>query len=68
ERVRTNIYLNDNGNILTAGYLAGSGEGIVMRQVTWYERNADGMITEQVEAEEARYAAPGWQLSGVTRF
>ncbi|HBM05891.1 MAG TPA: LPS export ABC transporter permease LptG, partial [Erythrobacter sp.] len=42
--------------------------GIVMRQVTWYERNADGMITEQVEAEEARYAAPGWQLSGVTRF
>lgn len=68
ERVRTNIYLNDNGNILTAGYLAGSGEGIVMRQVTWYERNADGMITEQVEADEARYAAPGWQLSGVTRF
>ena len=68
ERVRTNIYLNDNGNILTAGYLAGSGEGIVMRQVTWYERNADGMITEQVEAEEARYAAPGWRLSGVTRF
>ena len=68
ERVRTNIYLNDNGNILTAGYLAGSGEGIVMRQVTWYERNADGMITKQVEAEEARYAAPGWQLSGVTRF
>ena len=59
ERVRTNIYLNDNGNILTAGYLAGSGEGIVMRQVTWYERNADGMITEEGEAEEARYAAPG---------
>ncbi|MEE8231643.1 MAG: LptF/LptG family permease, partial [Qipengyuania citrea] len=57
-----------NGNILTAVYLAGSGEGIVMRRVPWYERKADGMITEQVEAEEARYAAPGWQLSGVTRF
>ena len=32
ERVRTNIYLNDNGNILTAGYLAGSGEGIVIER------------------------------------
>lgn len=66
--VRTNIYLNDNGNILTAAYLAGSGEAIAMRKVTWYRRNADGMIVEQVEADRARYAAPGWRLEDVTRF
>lgn len=67
-RVRTNIYLTDNGNILTAAYLAGTGDAIAMRKVTWYERNAEGMIVEQVQADTARYASPGWQLEGVTRF
>jgi lipopolysaccharide export system permease protein len=67
-RVRTNIYLTDNGNILTAAYLAGTGDAIAMRKVTWYQRNADGMIVEQVQADTARYASPGWQLEGVTRF
>ena len=68
ERVRTNIYLNDNGNILTAGYLAGSGEGIVMRQVTWYRRSPEGAIVEQIRAPIATYAAPGWRLEDATRF
>mgnify|MGYP000109002016 FL=1 len=67
-RVRTNIYLSDDGNILTAAYLAGTGEAIAMRKVTWYRRNSDGMIVEQVDAERARYAGPGWRLEGITRF
>ncbi|WP_421992892.1 LPS export ABC transporter permease LptG [Qipengyuania sp.] len=66
--VRANIYLNDDGNILTAGYLAGQGEAIAMRKVTWYSRNDEGMIVEQVEADAARYAGPGWRLEGITRF
>ena len=67
-RVRTNIYLTDNSNILTAAYLAGTGDAIAMRKVTWYQRNAEGMIVEQVQADTARYASPGWQLEGITRF
>ena len=67
-RVRTNIYLTDNGNILTAAYLAGTGDAIAMRKVTWYQRNAEGMIVEQVQADTARYTSPGWQLEGITRF
>ena len=67
-RVRTNIYLTDNGNILTAAYLAGTGDAIAMRKVTWYQRNAEGMIVEQVQADTARYGSPGWQLEGITRF
>ena len=66
--VRANVYLNDNGNILTAAYLAGTGEAIAMRKVTWYERNAEGMIVEQIDADRAVYANPGWRLEGVTRF
>ncbi|MBX7482918.1 LPS export ABC transporter permease LptG [Qipengyuania qiaonensis] len=67
-RVRTNIYLTDNRNILTAAYLAGRGEAIAMRDVTWYRRNDDGMIVEQIDADRARYAGPGWRLEGITRF
>ena len=67
-RVRTNIYLTDNGNILTAAYLAGTGDAIAMRKVTWYQRNAEGMSVEQVQADTARYARPGWQREGITRF
>ncbi len=66
--VRTNVYLSDGGNVLTAAYLGGSGGAITMRDVTWYRRNADGMIVEQVDAERARYANPGWRLENVTRF
>ncbi|HAG36866.1 MAG TPA: LPS export ABC transporter permease LptG [Erythrobacter sp.] len=67
--VNTNVYLTDGDNILTAAYVAGSGEAIAMRKVTWYRRNPDGMIVEQIDADRARYAGPGWRLEGgLTRF
>ncbi len=66
--VRTNVYLSDGSDVLTAAYLSGSGDRIEMRDVTWYRRNSEGMIVEQVDAETARYASPGWRLAGVTRF
>lgn len=67
--VKTNVYLTDGNNILTAAYVAGSGEAIAMRKVTWYRRNPDGMIVEQIDADRARYAGPGWRLEGgLTRF
>ena len=62
--VKTNVYLTDGDNILTAAYVAGSGEAIAMRKVTWYRRNPDGMIVEQIDADRARYAGPGWRLEG----
>ncbi len=67
-RVKTNVYLSDGPNILTAAYVAGRGEAIAMRKVTWYQRNADGMIVEQIDADSARYAGPGWRLERITRF
>ena len=67
--VKTNVYLTDGDNILTAAYVAGSGEAIAMRKVTWYRRNPEGMIVEQIDADRARYAGPGWRLEGgLTRF
>lgn len=66
--VRANVYLTDGENVLTAVSMTGSGEGIRMRDVTWYARSEGGMILTQIRAPRASYAAPGWQLEEATRF
>ena len=66
--VRANVYLSDGANVLTAAQLVGSGEDIRMTGVTWYRRSPDGAIVEQVEAERASFAGPGWRLEGIERF
>ena len=66
--VRANVYLSDGAGVLSAANLVGTGENIVMRDVTWYERNEDGTILEQIDATRATYAAPGWRLEGAERF
>lgn len=66
--VRTNVYLTDGTNVFTAAAVAGSGEAIGMRQVTWYRRSPEGAIVEQIRAPSATYAGPGWRLEDATRF
>lgn len=66
--IRTNVYLTDGANILTAARLTGSGEDIRMEDVTWYERNESDKLIQQMRAKTARFANPGWQLSGVEQF
>ena len=66
--VRANIYLADGSNVLTAAQLTGSGDSIRMRDVTWYRRSPEGTIVEQVDAERATYAGPGWRLENIKRF
>ncbi len=66
--VRSNIYLTDGQDILAATNLSGTGDDIVMRGVTWYKRGPDGLIAEQVRADRATYASPGWRLDNARRF
>lgn len=65
---RTNVYLTDGSDILAATSLTGSGERTAMQGVTWYRRTSEGLLSEQVRAERAVYANPGWRLKGVERF
>ncbi|MAY18990.1 MAG: LPS export ABC transporter permease LptG [Erythrobacteraceae bacterium] len=66
--VRSNVYLTDGENILTASTLTGTGDNIELDNVTWYSRAPGGIIREQVRADHATFAAPGWQLENPRRF
>lgn len=65
---RSNVYIADGPNILTATSISGRGTDMRMTGVTWYRRSPSGMLVEQIRAPEAVYAAPGWRLRDATRF
>jgi len=65
---RANIYIADGPNILAATTMTGSGKAIHLEGVTWYERDANRMITRRIISPEASYAAPGWLLSAPESF
>lgn len=66
--VRTNVYLRDGPNILLAGTVTGRGAATIMENVTWYRRDANGMVVEQLRSPRATYANPGWKLEAPSRF
>lgn len=66
--VRSNVYVRDGPNILMAGTVTGSGPQMVMQNVAWYGRDAEGMLTEQIRSPRATFANPGWRLESATRF
>lgn len=66
--IRTNVYLRDGPNVLLAGSVTGRGADTVMENVTWYRRDANGMIVEQLRSPRATYANPGWKLESPSRF
>lgn len=66
--IKTNVYLTDGANILTAARLTGEGENIRMEDVTWYERGSNGILSQQIRAKSATYARPGWKLLEVETF
>jgi lipopolysaccharide export system permease protein len=66
--VRSNVYLSDGRDILHAAMLSGQGERAVLTNVTYYRRDADGRILEELRSPRAVYASPGWRLANPDRF
>ena len=66
--VRNNVFVRDGNDILAVGELTGEGARMGMQRVTWYRRDAAGMVTEQLRSPRATYAAPGWRLEAPVRF
>ena len=67
-QVRSNVYLTDGSNVLTAAAMTGAGTAIVMHDVTFYNRTAEGTLTRQIRADKATWANPGWRLEQGTAF
>jgi lipopolysaccharide export system permease protein len=66
--IRRNVYLADGADILAASTLTGTGNATVIQGVTFYRRDARGMISEQIRSPRATYAGPGWLLDSPVRF
>ncbi|MEJ2457046.1 MAG: LPS export ABC transporter permease LptG, partial [Novosphingobium sp.] len=66
--VRTNLYLSDGSDLLLAKTMTGTGNAMVLTGVTFYRRDADDMIVEQLRSPRATFADPGWKLEKPVRF
>lgn len=66
--VRNNVYLRDEGNILTAATASGQGDAMRLDHVAWFRRMPDGRIVEEVRADYATWAKPGWKLEAPVLF
>lgn len=65
---RTNVYVADGRDVLYAARVEGQGSAMVLTQVTYYVRDADGTILTEVRSPRATYANPGWLLENSRRF
>ncbi|MDE2405328.1 MAG: LPS export ABC transporter permease LptG [Sphingomonadales bacterium] len=63
-----NVFMADGTSILAADSAAGFGKAMQLAGVTWYERDARGVIVAQFRSPHASFAAPGWRLDDPVRF
>ncbi|MCC6926174.1 LPS export ABC transporter permease LptG [Novosphingobium sp.] len=66
--IRTNVYVPDGANVLTAQTVSGEGQATRLEGVTWYRRDAAGMVTEQWRSPRASFANPGWRIESPMKF
>jgi lipopolysaccharide export system permease protein len=66
--IRTNVYYTAGDDILAATRVTGQGSGTVLHGVTFYDRDARGMILRQLRGETAKWADPGWTLEAPRMF
>ena len=66
--LRSNVYVADGTDILTARTVVGTGDTMRMEGVSWYRRSEDGVLIEQVRADAAQWTGEGWRLTDATRF
>lgn len=65
---RGNVYFNDGRDVLMASSSSGRGADTVFTDVTFYNRDGNGMIVRQVNADRATFANPGWRLENARGF
>ncbi|MPS68504.1 LPS export ABC transporter permease LptG [Novosphingobium aerophilum] len=67
-KAKVNLYLADGQDLLMAASLSGNGSQMTLNGVTFYRRDANDMVVEQLRADRATYQNPGWRFEKPTRF
>lgn len=62
---RTNIWIQFDGEIISAESAARFGEAVLLTEVTIRGEDADGLMENVIEARAARYESGVWRLFGV---
>ncbi|HUD27300.1 MAG TPA: LPS export ABC transporter permease LptG [Novosphingobium sp.] len=65
---KANLYLADGRDLLLAQSLTGEGDALTLNGVTFYRRDANDMIVEQLRADKATYLNPGWKMDRPVKF
>lgn len=65
---KANLYLADGKDLLLAQSLTEEGDTLVLNGVTFYRRDANDMVVEQLRADRATYLNPGWKLDKPVKF
>ncbi len=66
--VRSNQYFTSGDDILEAAIVSGIGPATRMRNVTFYQRDPQGMIQRELRSDTAVWANPGWRLDSPKIF
>lgn len=66
--VHGNVFVAAGQDVLFAETVTGADNAMSMSDVTWYIRDAQGMLVEQIHSDRANYAAPGWRLATPVAF
>ncbi|AMO70875.1 LPS export ABC transporter permease LptG [Sphingorhabdus sp. M41] len=65
--IRTNVWVKDGNNLINARTVTGHGEKVVLRDITIYNRTANG-LKSLLQGDEGRFTPSGWLLTDVTQF
>jgi lipopolysaccharide export system permease protein len=65
--VKANVWARDGNNLINAGVVRGTGSGVVLEQVTVYERDG-GALRTMLSAKSARPDGNAWVLTDANRF
>ncbi len=64
---KANVWVRDGEDLVRAGFIAGTGKNVTLKDISIYDRRGNRLITV-IHAPTGHYAGKGWDLQGATAF
>ncbi len=65
---KPNVWLRDGDNLLNARAVSGTGNAMVLQEVSWYRRSESGALISLAKAPSAVRTSAGWRLDNASLF